>query len=158
MQHLTTKFIPIKTFDDEVYKCTFVRILTPNSYYSIKLPTIKANYKLGNMISPMYELEGEFIKTKKNWILRNIVRHEKLIKAEEYQTVMNMMHIIDTTTKFIKEGEEGLNIYDWLKSEIQSATKFDQKQFESKLLQQLGFAPEFDKSDIHSYKTINNLD
>lgn len=139
MEYLETKIICLKVSADKIMNTSFVLALSKNEVISIKLPTNIENYKLANLISPAFLLEVDLVKTKKNWVLRNILGYEQIIEVKDYKTLINLSNLVKITTKFLQEGES-VQILDFVKNALAGAGKnIDLMEFEAELMVKLGF-------------------
>ena len=127
---------------DELMNISYLKILTEEYIESVKLPTAIQNYRLQHLLQPNFLLEMELVKTKKNWIVKGILNHREFCLPTNYAEHLKIAEIINLINKYSREGQE-LKILDLLIITFESTklTDLDLVDFESKLLERLGFAP-----------------
>lgn len=84
---------PIDQYGDEVLKLGYIKVLSEAKFESIKIPTNLANYRYQHLISPMYVLFVEVIKTRKNWILKDILDYRQIFKPIEYSDYLKLTEL-----------------------------------------------------------------
>lgn len=140
MEQLETTVLCLRTSADKIMNATFVTVLGPESLFSIKLPTNLEKYRFANQISPLYLLDVELIKTKKNWILKNINRFETLATISNYAQITALSEIVKTILRYVREDQE-TDILPFVTRYIsENIMQFDGADFEALLLEQLGFS------------------
>jgi hypothetical protein len=131
--------IALNHYNDEIFKVSYLRILTSTKIESVKLPTVIDNYKFSHLLNPNYLLGLELIKTKKNWVLRNISSSDRISQPTSYLDFLRQSEIIKLVLEHIREDQE-IEILGWLVYIL--GTKLDtldMAKFESELLRRLGF-------------------
>lgn len=149
MEYLETRFLVLKKNKDKLMNVTFVTGISENQVISIKLPTNIENYKQGFLISPYYILELELVKTRKNWVLKNITNFTQIFDPKKYSDHEKISQIINILNKFVHEDQE-INLIDFLQRYFKGhlLTSFDMTDFESELLERLGFSPTLKKQNL----------
>lgn len=144
MEFRTEKGFVIDTYTDEVMGVTWVKFLNQKTLESLKLPQIITKYKHANIIKYPNILIVELIKTRKNWILKDIVTYTKLTDLDKYTDFVKYSEILRLIKKYVYTDQE-VEIIDFL-------TDFFTKdfnvrtieEFESKLLNKLGFSQQLE--------------
>ena len=133
--------LPLSKTNDEVFKITYLTLLTENSVESIKLPTNFDNYKYSHMIRPDYLLQVEIIKTRKNWILKNILKYEKIQDTCSYNDFLKQSEMVKIILKNTYQDQE-TNILPFVVETFQqkALNLINLKNFEQQLSANLGFA------------------
>ncbi len=133
--------LPLSKTNDEVFKITYLTLLTENSVESIKLPTNFDNYKYSHMIRPDYLLQVEIIKTRKNWILKNILKYEKIQDPCSYNDFLKQSEMVKIILKNTYQDQE-TNILPFVVETFQqkALNLINLKNFEQQLSANLGFA------------------
>lgn len=138
--------IPLKVINDEIFKVTYVRFLSQTSLETIKLPTNLQDYKFGHLISPNYLLHIEVIKTKKNWILKDVLASERIANPNAYQDFLKQSEVVKLLLEYMREDQE-ISILPFLQTQMSQLTTLDLLTFESQLLEELGFIPQFENQE-----------
>jgi hypothetical protein len=140
MEQKVIKFIPLIKSSDEIFKISYLTILSEETLDSIKLPTNFDNYKYSHLIKPNYLLTGEIIKTRKNWILKSILSYEAFHQPISYSDFLKQSEICKIILKHIHQGEL-TNILEFLLKTFQNKPirELDTKNFEQNLTKSLGF-------------------
>jgi hypothetical protein len=133
--------IPIKSYTDEILKITFIKLITQENCVEIKLPTNIENYKYSYLINPCNLLTCELIKTKKNWILKQIIETQTLCKPQNFAEFMQISEIQKKLKERLWEGQE-IEILDFIKNFFLDKNWADLgvQNFERALDKRLGFA------------------
>lgn len=131
--------IPITLYSDDIFKTSWLKVLTADSYFSIKLPTYYTGYRHTHLLNSTYHLEIEIIKTRKNWILKNINSINKTVSCQKYTDHIKLAALTKSLTKFIKEDQQ-LFIKDYIIAQIKNIETFNKTIFEAELLSKLGFS------------------
>lgn len=128
-------------YTDEVLNLCYLKVLTRKKYESLKLPTSWHKYKFNYLIRPNYLLDLEIIKTRKNWIIKDILGFEPFLEPKIYQDFLKLRQIQKILISYLYEGQE-VEIFDWLKNFLftTSFRKLNLLHFENELKQKLGFA------------------
>lgn len=152
MEHREVYGIPLKTFSDEIFKVSYIKVLTEDSLESVRLPTDIKNYKLQHLIQPSYLLNLELIKTKKNWVLKGINRFEKVCNLQTYKDYLKHTEMVNLVLKYFKE-QQSFNLLSFFLHEFSTNfNKTDVLEFESRLLRKLGFSPNLEPDHTLSEK------
>ncbi len=149
MELRNLQIIPLGHRTDELMNVTYLKVLGQQQIESVKLPTAFKNYRLQHLLRPNYLLEVELVKTKKNWVLKNILAHQEFCDLCRYTEHLKFSEIIALINKYSHDGQE-VKILDFLVNTFDcvSIADLDLITFESRLLERLGFAPELSSVDL----------
>jgi len=133
--------IPIKSYSDEILKVTFVNLITKDTCVKIKLPTNIENYRYGYLINPCNLLTCDLVKTKKHWVLRQIVSTKTLCEPKNFSQFMQISEIGKKLKEKLWEGQE-VEILDFVENFFlnQNWHLAGVQNFEKNLDKRLGFA------------------
>lgn len=129
----------ISHFDDSVLRLTYGKMLTFDTLESIKFPTLLENYKYKHFIRPNYLLNIEIIKTRKNWILKDIISHQEIYKPHQFSDFTDLCELIKLLKENIKE-EQKTDALELTVGYLQKVNKIKIPEFETLLSRSLGFA------------------
>lgn len=132
------KGIVLRTYSDELFKFTYIKFLTDSTLENIKIPTQIDNFKLNHVLSPNFLLEIEIVKTRKNWILKNILEYTRICDPKRYIDFIKQSEMAKLTLANIEEEQE-VEILDFVIESIKNIESLDLKDYEKKLLTRLGF-------------------
>jgi hypothetical protein len=132
------KGIVLRTYSDELFKFTYIKFLSDSTLKSIKIPTQIDNFKLSHVLNPNFLLYIEIIKTRKNWILKNIIEYTRISEPKKYIDFIKQSELAKITLANLQEEQEA-NILDLVVESVQSIEILDLKEYEKKLLTRLGF-------------------
>jgi hypothetical protein len=91
--------IPLRVWQDELMGVSFIDVLGKEEIYSVKLPSTIEKYKLGHLINPMYLLDIELVKTRKNWVLKHVTVRKQLTHPHTYEEHTKLAEMIKTIVK-----------------------------------------------------------
>jgi len=154
METRTIIGLPIWIFTDSIMKISFVNILTSTHIEVVKIAKHIDEYKHADLLKGVHIIEIDIIKTKKNWILKDIVQTQKLFQLQKYDDFMkhrDIMHMLKAYTT----QEQEVTVLPFLIQKIahHPLSSLNMKDFESELLGKLGFA---DKNDSRSISRIKD--
>lgn len=132
------KGIVLRTYSDELFKFTYIKFLTDSTLENIKIPTQIDNFKLNHVLNPNFLLEIEIIKTRKNWILKNILEYTRICDPKRYIDFIKQSEMAKLTLANIEEEQE-VEILNFVIESIKNIESLDLKEYEKKLLTRLGF-------------------
>jgi hypothetical protein len=132
------KGIVLSVYSDELFKFTYIKFLTNTTLESIKIPTQIENFKLSHVLNPNFLLHIEIIKTRKNWILKNILEYTRICEPQKYIDYIKQSEIAKLTLANIHEEQEA-NILSFVTESVKNIHILDLKLYEQRLLTQLGF-------------------
>ena len=135
------KFIVLSIYQDELAKICYLKILTENAVESVKIPAAKEKNVFWHLLEFRNLLTGNFVKTRKNWILKEIVNFTTFILPKSYLEYENVAKMQIICNKLLKDGVD-TKILPFLLTEsaMFELEKADFYNFEHKLLAFLGFA------------------
>jgi len=160
MEMREIKGLPLSCFTDSLMGISYVKILTERSLEAVKLPKGVDLFKQGYLLQSMHLLEIELIKTRKNWILREITNFAPLFQLHEYKDFLKHKEIISMLLTYIKEDQE-VNVLHYLVQTFyqKNMAEVELEKFESGLLNLLGFAKKNDARSVAQIRQegdINN--
>jgi hypothetical protein len=130
--------IPLKIFTDEVLKFSYVRILTNSSLESVKISSEISTFKFSYILNPSYLVKMELVKTRKNWILKNVLEFKHISSPQVYTDYLKQAEISKLLIKNIHEDQE-VAVLDFVSTSLENINKLDLVEFEKTLMQKLGF-------------------
>jgi hypothetical protein len=166
MEFKETTIIVLKKYNDSLLNTTFLKVLSQDSVLTIRLPTRLENYKLAHLINPSLLLGVELVKTKKNWVLKNITSSQPYLELQSYVCHTNLSKILQHVEKFTREDQDVI-LQDFLMNYVNKNPLkiLDITHFESELLFALGFSPQLNHNqnknilqDLTAVKFVNNLE
>ena len=98
--------LPLRTHTDEVFKVTYLKVIGPSIVESLKIPTTLDKFKSKHLLNPQYLLHVEVIKTRKNWILKNVLSYKQVMTLESYHDFVHQAALINVIIKHTHEDEE----------------------------------------------------
>lgn len=132
--------VPLKIYTDEVFNISYIKVLGENIFESIKIPTTLDRCKSRHLLNPNYLLHIEVIKTRKNWIFKNVLEYRQLMKPNSYQDYLKQAQLVNIILKHIHEGEE-TDLLSWVEDYFKNhiLAQIELRAFENELMKQLGF-------------------
>lgn len=131
----------LSIYQDEMAKIIYLKILTESTVESVKIPISKEKTSFWHLLEFRNLLTGNLIKTRKNWILKEISNFSPFIFPKKYIEYENTAKIQQICNKLLKDGVE-TNILPFLISQIGlldlNIPNFNN--FQHQLLAYLGFA------------------
>jgi hypothetical protein len=154
--------IALRVWQDELMGVSFIDVLGKEELYSIKLPSTIDKYKLGHLINPTFLLDIELVKTRKNWVLKQVSIHEQLAKPTTYDEHMILSEMIKTLARLSYSDQttsiQGL-VIQFFKGAL---TGMQLSRFEAAVLDHEGFLHDSEHTTISkrisTTKSINNLE
>lgn len=133
--------IPIKSYNDEILKITFINLITKDNCVKIKLPTSLENYRYSYLINPCNILTCDLVKTKKHWVLRQIINTKTLCQPKNFNEFLQVSEIGKKLKEKLWEGQE-VEILELVENFFldQNWSILGVQNFEKKLDKKLGFA------------------
>lgn len=139
MQTREESILVLGHYTDEIFKITYLRSLTRTHYESFKLSGTFENHKLSHLLNPNYLIQAELVKTKKNWILKNILHFQRISHPLTYGDFLRQSELVKIICKHLHEDQE-TNIMPWVIQTLsQNPSDLDIGQCEQELLKHLGF-------------------
>ncbi len=132
--------VPLKIYTDEVFNISYVKILGEGCFESIKIPTTLEKFKSRHILNPSHLLHVEMIKTRKNWILKNVLEHRQIMQLDTYPDFLKQAQLITVLLKHLYDDQE-TRLLPWLVEYFEGRAfgEVEIVKFESELMQQLGF-------------------
>jgi hypothetical protein len=162
MEFKEDSVIPLRVWQDEMMGVSFVDVLGTTDIYSIKIPSTIDKYKHGHLINPMYLLDIELVKTRKNWVLKNISVREQLAHPHSYEEHIKLAEMIKTLIKLSYTDQVSdlqQLVIRFLTAPLNSISLSD---FEAAILDTEGFLNDHHHTTMQervtSTKNINNLE
>jgi hypothetical protein len=132
--------LPLKIYTDDVFGVTYVRVISQTHYESLKIPSALAKFKHQHVLHPQYLLHVEVVKTRKNWILKNVLSYKQVIVLNEYQDYLIQAQLVDLLIKHLHEDEPTEILRELIKYLLTHPIKSIQiGDFENFLMTNLGF-------------------
>jgi hypothetical protein len=132
------KGIVLRSYSDELFKFTYIKFLTDSTLENIKIPTQIENFKLNHVLNPNFLLHLEVVKTRKNWILKNILEYTRISDPKRYKDFIKQSELAKLTLANLQEEQEA-NILALVIESVQNIESLDLKEYEKSLLVCLGF-------------------
>ena len=132
------KGIFINYYHDSVLSLTYGKILTEKSLESVRFPTLLENYKHKHMVEPNCFVEIEIVKTRKNWIVKEIISSKSIYSPCDFQDYMNMCEVIKLTRESIID-EQRTNFLGHFVNYFKNTSKIEVRQFDNLLQTEMGF-------------------
>jgi hypothetical protein len=140
MEYKKIEALPLKVFTDEIFKISYLSCLTRDNYLKIKLPCNVKNYKYQHLLKPNFIITCELIKTRKNWILKDILGFIEICQLKSFEDYLKYSQICNHLEENIRENQplDTLDFLEkfWQKNSIQNISL---SEFESSLKINLGF-------------------
>lgn len=130
--------IVLNHYIDEVLKFSYIKFLTNTTLESIKLPLQSGGSKHYHLLNPSYLLHIEIVKTRKNWILRNITQYSKISNPHEYADFIKQAEIVKITLSHILVDQE-VSVLEFFTKAMENIKNTELKSYENTLLTELGF-------------------
>lgn len=131
--------ITLSIWQDHVMDTSFVNILTEAELFSAKLPSTITRYKLAHLINPEYLLDFELVKTRKNWIIKNIVIRKRIAQPGSYDEHTIFAEMIKTIQKLTHSDQQTNSLSVLLRFLQHPLSKIKLSDFENALLHAEGF-------------------
>jgi hypothetical protein len=131
--------MPLEVFYDTIFKVSYISFLTKNSFIKVKLACNFKDYKYQHLLSVEYQLTCRIVKTKKNWVLTEIEKYQKIYNPKTFNDYLKLSQICQIVLSKIKENQD-LEVYTFLSEYLTNVEKtIDLKDFEYLLSKNLGF-------------------
>jgi hypothetical protein len=133
------KGIFVSVYTDDLMPFSFIKILTHDTLETVKLSSRLRDSKFSHYFSPYNILSIEIIKTRKNWIVRDISIIEKIVENPSFNHILKHSQMLKLLSESITEGQE-VDILDWFVAQIKEATsEIGVATFHTQLTQKLNF-------------------
>lgn len=132
--------LPLKTYTDDIFGVTYVRVISQTHYESLKIPSTLAKFKHQHVLHPQYILHVEVIKTRKNWILKNVLSFKQVMDLRNYQDYLIQAQLVNLLSKHLHEDEPTDILRELTKYLLtHPIQKIELGSFENFLMSNLGF-------------------
>jgi hypothetical protein len=138
MQQREVWALPISLFTDELLPFCYIKILSFTHFESVKLGTKLESCKFKHLINPNYLLKLELVKTRKNWIVKQVLEYKKVCSPELYNDFLKQTHLIKLIQANVTEDEE-VSILPFVLESLSSISTFNEAQFELDIKKLLGY-------------------
>jgi hypothetical protein len=132
------KGVFINYYNDSVLGLTYGKILTEECLESVRFPTLLENYKHKHLVEPNCIVEIEVIKTRKNWIVKEVISSNSIYSPCDFQDYVNMCEVIKLTRDNIID-EQRTGFLSHFINYFQNIAKVEVRQFDNLLQTQMGF-------------------
>jgi len=158
MQTRTIIGLPISIFSDSVMKISFITVLTATHVEVVKISKDIHNYRHADTLKGVYIVELDLVKTRKHWIIQDIVHSQKLFLLEKYADFIHHKDILQMLKKYTTQEQE-ITVLGFLISTLAHTplSSIDMNQFESQLLTKLGFAEDNDTRSVAKIKDDGHI-
>jgi hypothetical protein len=162
MEHLEAKGLVLGVFKDTVDGYGYLWFLSEFNFFSIKVSGDPDRSPFKHLFNPNYYLSLDLIKTRKNWILKDVYQSFKLHNGGSYQAFSYQAEVAHLLIKYLHADQEVSVLPFVLKTlQMEQPESFQLKQFEYELLKRLGFAESSDScgynDQLYNAKDSNNL-
>lgn len=106
MEFRTITGLLLETSVDEVWNITFAKVLTEDGLETLKIPSLLKNFKHGHTMKPNNLIQIEVIKSKKNWIIKDINRSFTWCHPVTFSDFIKLTNLLGFLSKSIKIGEK----------------------------------------------------
>ncbi len=130
--------IPLSIFTDEILPFSYIKILSDKKYESVKIGTKLESCKFRHLLNPNYLLKLELIKTRKNWIIKQVLEYKQACLPKTYHDFLKQTELIKLLQANITEDQEVV-ILSFILSQFASIARYNQAEFEQELQKRLGF-------------------
>jgi len=129
----------ISVFTDDMMPFSYIRILTYSTLETVKLPSRFCDSKFSHYFSPYNILSLEIIKTKKNWIVKDVSIVDKVVENPQFSHILKHSQMLKLLSDNVTEGQN-VEVLDWFVSQLQEATaEIEIASFQKQLEQKLNF-------------------
>lgn len=133
------KGIFVSVFSDDLMPFSYIRILTDSTVETVKLSARFSDSKFRHYFSPYNILSMEVVKTRKNWIVRDISVVECIMSNPSFDHILKHSQMLKLVSENVTEGQE-ISILDWFISQIKGAgAEISMDNFKKDLHQKLNF-------------------
>ncbi len=132
------KGVFINYYNDSIMGLTYGKILTEELLESVRFPTLLENYKYKHLVEPNCLVEIEVVRTRKNWIVKEIISSHPVYIPCDFQDYMNMCDVIKLTRENIIDEQRTDFLVHFL-NYFKTIKKIEVRQFDELLQTQMGF-------------------
>lgn len=131
--------LPLKIYTDSVASFSYLTFLSQTKLEKIRLPTEFSSFKQNYLLSPNYVLDLEIIKTKKNWVLKDILLSKQIVSLQVWSDYLKHSEQVSILLEFLREEVE-TDILPWLEAMWIEKNVKEVQDFRKELEVKLGFA------------------
>lgn len=131
--------LPLKIYTDSMAGFSYLTFLSQHKIEKIRLPKEFSQFKQNYLLSSNYILDLEIIKTKKNWVLKDVLASKQIINLKSWDDYLKHSEQTSILLEFLREEQE-VDILLWLKNIWSEKLSKNQLDFRKELEIKLGFA------------------
>ncbi len=131
--------LPLKIYTDSAAGFSYLTFLSSQKIEKIRLPREFSQFKQNYLLSPNYILDLEIIKTKKNWVLKDVINSSQVVSLKCWDDYLKHSEQTSILLEFLREEQE-VDILVWLKSIWSDKFGGSNIDFRKELEVKLGFA------------------
>lgn len=131
--------LPLKIYTDSAAGFSYLTFLSSDKVESIRLPVEISLFKQNYLLSPNYMLDLELIKTKKNWVLKDILSSNLILDLKSWNDYLKHSEQTSILLEFLRQEQE-VDILPWLKNFWTDQNHKTLQEFRKELEVKLGFA------------------
>lgn len=131
--------LTLKIYTDTMAGFSYLTFLSEERMEKIRLPVEISKFKQNYLLTSNYLLDIEVIKTKKNWVLKDILKSNKIVDLTIWPEFLKHTEQVNILLEFLREEQE-VNILPWLKESLVLKQDTDITSFRKELEVRLGFA------------------
>jgi hypothetical protein len=129
----------VSVYTDDMMPYSYVRILTDSTLLTVKLPSRFRDSKFAHYCTPYNILTLEIIKTRKNWIVRDITVNRTIVEKPTFSHILKHSQMLKLLSQNITEGQN-VDILEWFVAQIKGASsEIGMDDFQKQLDQKLNF-------------------
>jgi hypothetical protein len=137
IREITGMFVSV--FTDDIMPYSYIRILTDSTVETVKLPSRFNDSKFRHYFSPYNILVLELIKTRKNWIVKDISVQESIVTNPSFDHILKHSQMLKLVSENVTEGQD-IAILDWFIAQIKEAgVEINLENFKKDLHQKINF-------------------
>lgn len=138
--------LPIGFYHDSIIGFTYCRFLTFEGVESIKMTRGLEKLSYGHLMRPDYLVTLELKKTRKNWIVSDVLNYIPIHQQTDYSEISKYSQMIHLLQKHTRVGQE-IDLLSWFTVQVNYGIhQVNMRDFEVRLLHSLGFgglSPEY---------------
>jgi hypothetical protein len=121
-----------------VLKFSFITLLTPNTVESVKITGSLEKFPHTHLMHGQHILHLSLIKTRKNWIIKDVLAYETVCKPTLYTDYIKLADLLKIIIANTHEDQEH-EIFQFIITSLQNISTLTASAFEKELLSKLGF-------------------
>jgi hypothetical protein len=131
--------LTLKIYTDTMAGFSYLTFLSNERLEKIRLPVEFSKFKQNYLLTSNYLLDIEIIKTKKNWVLKDIFKSQEILRLQAWSDFLKHSEQTNILLEFLREEQE-VDILPWLKQFWSQKAELDSIIFKKELEIRLGFA------------------